>query len=863
MSTNEKKCDNCKNNKLCKSCFRINNPLTCKNLEKRGCRNISNELNTICDICKDKQKQLNIKYREQDKKLKEENIDPNSICKYCNKTLKKINKSGDNSHNECYKKYCDENNIIICNGWEHFGCRIILDNNNKKWCDECYNKKNGYIMKCKELRKRTNKCEKCCRSKFRNENLCLECIKNNNIKICSNILRNSSCIIYLDDDDNKWCKKCKHDENTYGKMRIDKFKENKLLDTNICTSCGIKCEEFEFIGHFGKITTTCSMCRYVNKRADEKRKYDEKRKEYKQKYEKKEEVIETRKKWKQNNYEKVTKYWIEYRGKMIKSDLNNYLKRNAEFMKKYRENNKEKFEEINKQNKLNDNYKLQYYKYRATHQLIEYNIDDNMMINMFHDNCIYCGLLNENELNGIDRLDNDIGYIEDNVVPCCKTCNYMKRCIDSYIFIKKCEHILTYNKIIDGEINYNLFNDHTYIRIEDYNRRANKKMIEIELTKEEFNKITKNDCYICGKISSDKHKNGIDRYDNNKGYYLDNCKPCCSDCNYMKRDIDYDTFIKKLIEIYENTNKNINKLETKYDSNIFLLNDTFYKTESSNIDNYKLFQINNNENELNDKNELNNDKLNENELDNENKNEIINEMNNNKINDNEISDNEDNNSIDTENEINIVDAVNNNKKIINYNLNKLYIQKKLYEEDFDKLTIFKNECILLSNNNITDINKLEEQIKSNTTIYERIRKNKQENELLINEIKIKLIQDKKELKMLKQKENILLNKDEYKILLLLKLNIKIQILNLENKKIDILNNDDHEEYEEIKLGIIHLKNKYNEINNEIYNFLKKKENKNIINPERIILKLYKNKIKEENKINKINEKKELRIKVGQ
>jgi hypothetical protein len=29
--------------------------------------------------------------------------------------------------------------------------------------------------------------------------------------------------------------------------------------------------------------------------------------------------------------------------------------------------------------------------------------------------------------NGIDRKDNAAGYVEGNVVPCCKTCNYVKK----------------------------------------------------------------------------------------------------------------------------------------------------------------------------------------------------------------------------------------------------------------------------------------------------------------------------------------------------------------------------------------------------------------------------------------------------
>lgn len=39
--------------------------------------------------------------------------------------------------------------------------------------------------------------------------------------------------------------------------------------------------------------------------------------------------------------------------------------------------------------------------------------------------CFYCGTP-ANPLNGIDRLDNAIGYTETNTVPCCKVCNWGK-----------------------------------------------------------------------------------------------------------------------------------------------------------------------------------------------------------------------------------------------------------------------------------------------------------------------------------------------------------------------------------------------------------------------------------------------------
>lgn len=68
----------------------------------------------------------------------------------------------------------------------------------------------------------------------------------------------------------------------------------------------------------------------------------------------------------------------------------------------------------------------------------EYTLTRDELINLMGQHCHYCGgsasNLNQHpELNGtfayngIDRVDNSKGYILENVVPCCKHCNYAKR----------------------------------------------------------------------------------------------------------------------------------------------------------------------------------------------------------------------------------------------------------------------------------------------------------------------------------------------------------------------------------------------------------------------------------------------------
>ncbi len=66
-----------------------------------------------------------------------------------------------------------------------------------------------------------------------------------------------------------------------------------------------------------------------------------------------------------------------------------------------------------------------------------------------------------------------------------------------------------------------------------YFTNAVKRHLSFELTIEEFIGIVKQACYYCGSIREGE-VNGIDRFDSDKGYLLENCKPCCEECNYMK-----------------------------------------------------------------------------------------------------------------------------------------------------------------------------------------------------------------------------------------------------------------------------------------------------------------------------------------
>lgn len=79
--------------------------------------------------------------------------------------------------------------------------------------------------------------------------------------------------------------------------------------------------------------------------------------------------------------------------------------------------------------------KIGHYKNSALKRGLEFTLSDDFFMELLTSNCVYCGsepyLLNKRMthsmyLNGIDRIDSNLGYIEGNVVSCCKICNSAK-----------------------------------------------------------------------------------------------------------------------------------------------------------------------------------------------------------------------------------------------------------------------------------------------------------------------------------------------------------------------------------------------------------------------------------------------------
>jgi hypothetical protein len=97
---------------------------------------------------------------------------------------------------------------------------------------------------------------------------------------------------------------------------------------------------------------------------------------------------------------------------------------------------------------------------------------------------------------------------------------------------------------------YNRMIKNAYV---SYKSSAKARKISFDLSIKDFRRFAMLNCVYCG----DKVKTiGIDRIDNDKGYSVNNCAPCCSVCNRMKLASSYEDFIDKCRKITANSFNN-------------------------------------------------------------------------------------------------------------------------------------------------------------------------------------------------------------------------------------------------------------------------------------------------------------------
>lgn len=112
------------------------------------------------------------------------------------------------------------------------------------------------------------------------------------------------------------------------------------------------------------------------------------------------------------------------------------------------------------------------------------------------------------------------------------------------------------------------------LRLQGYKNGAKKRNLVWELSFQDFVDIASQNCHFCGStptvwdcisnapsIQRDSPKSlwkdylisvsGVDRFDSSKGYTLENCVPCCTNCNRAKSDMSFENFKTHVEKMYK------------------------------------------------------------------------------------------------------------------------------------------------------------------------------------------------------------------------------------------------------------------------------------------------------------------------
>lgn len=174
-----------------------------------------------------------------------------------------------------------------------------------------------------------------------------------------------------------------------------------------CSNCSRAPQSLDQFKIGKKEYKTCQMCRDKGKKNDTKRREDP-------------EIREER-----NARGRDMKYYQAYRERKREEDFEGYRENINQVRAVWMDNNRE---HMSKWAKTNVNSRLDATKRSADKRGYDWYLSDEYAKELMTSECHYCGLFDlDVRVNGIDRVDNTIGYWPSNVVSCCKLCNYFKK----------------------------------------------------------------------------------------------------------------------------------------------------------------------------------------------------------------------------------------------------------------------------------------------------------------------------------------------------------------------------------------------------------------------------------------------------
>lgn len=244
----------------------------------------------------------------------------------------------------------------------------------------------------------------------------------------------------------------------------------------------------------------------------------------------------------------------------------------------------------------------------ANKRKIRYELDFDFALKKIKESCYYCGQYESKKNDygveyssmSFDRYDNDKYYTADNIVTACTKCNFMKYTHTVDDFIRYCKNI--YDNF--GSENYWTPDEWKHVRYGGINRHRNdcrRHGKKTEITKKQYENIVSKKCYYCNNTNN-PYQIGIDRIDSNIGYTSKNkLVASCGICNFMKKDVDIDSFYNKILEILlfngyidhdiYNSKLRIIKRKTKFEWVAQQLSKIFKYDDKNNKDRRKIYNF--------------------------------------------------------------------------------------------------------------------------------------------------------------------------------------------------------------------------------------------------------------------------------
>jgi len=158
----------------------------------------------------------------------------------------------------------------------------------------------------------------------------------------------------------------------------------------------------------------------------------------------KDKMSDTVARWRKDNKPKVQAYTKEYYSSLPPDKKMNRSRVRAKLYLKHKDKirSKQKERYMSKRNDIESKKRgwFSVYNSQAKRRGIEMTLSKEEFESLVFDkHCYYCGSLNQ--LLGLDRKNNDIGYHIHNVVPCCSSCNFSKHTKTHEQFVSMCRTI--------------------------------------------------------------------------------------------------------------------------------------------------------------------------------------------------------------------------------------------------------------------------------------------------------------------------------------------------------------------------------------------------------------------------------------